>query len=115
MKRPLISDEWVREFHCPESTGFRDGIMLSPLTFCGTLEELYKTIARGWNDDTREKYDRDFNNVILPHLDHHNEKISQPIQKEIAKRHRWNPDRWLFKQGTKKKIFRNTDRIILKY
>ena len=82
MRRPLISDEWVREFHCPESTGFRDGIMLSPLTFCGTLEELYKTIARGWNDDTREKYDRDFNNVILPHLDHHNEKIISAYTKE---------------------------------
>lgn len=82
MRRPLISDEWMREFHCPESTGFRDGIMLSPLTFCGALEEFYKSIAKGWNNETREKYDRDFNNVILPHIEHHNEKIISAYTKE---------------------------------
>ena len=82
MRRPLISDEWMREFHCLESTGFRDGIMLSPLTFCGALEEFYKSIARGWNNETREKYDRDFNNVILPHIEHHNEKIISAYTKD---------------------------------
>lgn len=82
MRRPLISDEWMREFHCPESDGFCNGIMLSPLTFCGALEEFYKSIARGWNDETREKYDRDFNNVILPHIEYHNEKIISAYTKE---------------------------------
>lgn len=82
MKRPLISDEWAREYHCPESTGFRDGIMLSPLTFCGALEEFYRLIARDWNNETRVKYDRDYNNVILPHIKNHNYKIITSYTKE---------------------------------
>ena len=75
MKRPLISDQWTREYKCPEAEGFRDGIMLSPLTFCGALEEFYKVISHGWNDETKAKYDRDYNNVILPHIADHNTKI----------------------------------------
>lgn len=75
MRRPLISDQWAREYHSEDSTGFRNGIMITPLTFCGVLEDLYLVIARNWNDETMEKYDRDYNNVILPHIDNHNTKI----------------------------------------
>ena len=75
MRRPLISDQWAREYHSDESSGFRDGIMLTPLTFCGALEDLYRGIARHWNDATRKKYDRDYNNVILPHIENHNSRI----------------------------------------
>ena len=81
MRRPLISDEWAREYYGSESSGFRDGIMLSPLTFCGALEEYYGPIARGWNNETRKKYDRDYNNVILPHIQNHNCKTISEYSK----------------------------------
>lgn len=82
MRRPLISDQWAREYHSDEQTGIRNGIMITPLTFCGTLEEFYKVIARFWNDTTRKKYDRDYNDVILPHIDNHNTKIISSYTKE---------------------------------
>ena len=82
MRRPLISDQWAREYHSDEETGIRNGIMITPLTFCGTLEEFYKVIARFWNEVTRKKYDRDYNNVILPHIDDHNTKIISSYTKE---------------------------------
>lgn len=82
MHRPLISDQWAREYHSDEQTGIRNGVMITPLTFCGTLEEFYKVIARFWNDTTRKKYDRDYNNVILPHIDNHNTKIISSYTKE---------------------------------
>lgn len=82
MRRPLISDQWAREFHSDEQTGIRNGVMITPLTFCGTLEEFYKVIARFWNDETKKKYDRDYNNVILPHIDNHNTKIISSYTKE---------------------------------
>ena len=75
MRRPLISDQWAREYHSDEQTGIRNGIMITPLTFCGTLEELYTVISTRWDDATKEKYDRDYNNVILPHIENHNTKI----------------------------------------
>ncbi len=65
MKRPEISDEWMREINTNGESG---------LTFCGALEELYKDIAFRWNNETRRNYDRDFNNIILPALRSHNEK-----------------------------------------
>lgn len=82
MRRPLISDQWAREYHSDEQTGIRNGVMITPLTFCGTLEEFYKVIARFWKDTTRKKYDRDYNNVILPHIDNHNTKIISSYTKE---------------------------------
>ena len=82
MKRPLLSDQGDREYHCPEAMGFRDGIMLSPLTFCGTLEEFYTVISRGWNNETKVKYDRDYNNVIFPNIRDHNFKIISAYTKE---------------------------------
>lgn len=75
MRRPLISDQWAREYHTEESKGFRNGIVITPLTFCGALEDQYRVIARNWNDETRRKYDRDYNNVILPNIDNHNSRI----------------------------------------
>lgn len=82
MRRPLISDQWAREYHSEEELGIRNGIMITPLTFCGTLEEFYKVISRYWNDATRKKYDRDYNNVILPHIDNHNTRIISSYTKE---------------------------------
>ena len=82
MHRRLITDEWAREYHAPGSSGFADGIMLTPLTFCGVLEQCYDSIAEHWNGDTRSKYDRDYNNVILPHFRDHNTKIVSEYTKE---------------------------------
>lgn len=82
MRRPLISDQWAREYHGEEDLGIRNGVIITPLTFCGTLEEFYKVISRYWNDATRKKYDRDYNNVILPHIDNHNIKIISSYTKE---------------------------------
>lgn len=82
MRRPLISDQWAREYHSEEELGIRNGIMITPLTFCGTLEEFYKVISRYWNDATRKKYDRDYNNVILPHIDNHNTRSISSYTKE---------------------------------
>ena len=82
MKRPLISDEWAREYHSENSSGIRDGIFITPLTFCGAFEDKYNSIARNWNNDTRIKYDRDLNNVILPHIDNHNTKLISEYTEE---------------------------------
>lgn len=82
MKRPLISDEWAREYQDPEASGIVNGIMLTPYTFCGALEELYGRVSRDWNNDTKAKYDKDYNNTILPHIEHHNEKLISSYTKE---------------------------------
>ncbi len=85
--------------------------MLSPLTFCGALEEFYKSIAKGWNNETREKYDRDFNNVILPHIEHHNrEKIISAYTKEDCEENikRHTEDGYL-SRGPEKEYSRDTD------
>ena len=58
MRRPLISDQWAREYHSEDSTGFRNGIMITPLTFCGVLEDLYLVIARNWNDVNGKYFSR---------------------------------------------------------
>ena len=82
MRRPLISDQWAREYHCEDSVEIRKGIIITPLTFCGALEEFYIGIARYWNNSTRKKYDRDYDKVILPHIDNHNTKIISSYTKE---------------------------------
>ena len=82
MYRPLISNQWAREYYGEEELGIRDGIMITPLTFCGTLEEFYTVISTRWDDATKEKYDRDYNNVILPHIENHNTKIISSYTKE---------------------------------
>ena len=75
MYRPLLSDTWIREYHCERARGIEDGIIRTPLTFCGVLESKYKSIADKWDDETRVKYDREYNNIILPHLTDHNTKL----------------------------------------
>lgn len=80
--RPLISDIWSREYHSERSSGLKDGIIRTPYTFCGVLEELYKTVSKGWNNDTRAKYDRDYNNIILPHISNHNSKLISDYTKQ---------------------------------
>ena len=82
MKRVQISDKWARQYHETETELFQNGIYRSPLTFCGVLEDFYKTIAKGWNNATRTKYDKDYNNVILPRIDNHNQKIISDYKKE---------------------------------
>ena len=73
MKRPGISDEWVREIYTNGEGG---------LTFCGALEEQYKSISFYWNNETKRNYDREFNNTILPALKNHNEKSIGEYYKE---------------------------------
>ena len=82
MRRNNISDMWARECLQSNASGPKDGIIIIPLTFCGVLEDLYKVIAKDWNNSTREKYDRDYNKIIIPNILNHNEKIISSYTKE---------------------------------
>lgn len=73
MKRPGISDEWIRVINVNGESG---------LTFCGALEKQYNNISFRWNDETKRNYDREFNNIILPALRMHNEKTISDYSKE---------------------------------
>ena len=70
MKTIHLSDKWAREIHHPDHQ--YDSI--SPLTFCGALEEEYWEIAHNWNVDTQKKNERTYENIILPALKNHNDK-----------------------------------------
>lgn len=73
MKRKIIDNKWKRKYKkAPE-----DNISKSDtsFTFAGVYEELYDEISKRWNDDTKEKYDSEMNNIILPHIKNHNSKI----------------------------------------
>ncbi|MCR5095899.1 MAG: site-specific integrase [Erysipelotrichaceae bacterium] len=68
-----LSSDWVRTID--SSTGHR-------YTFCGALEFRYSHIAVHWNPETRRKYERDYNEVILPALNNHNDKSIEEYTKE---------------------------------
>ncbi|MBR1905238.1 MAG: site-specific integrase [Clostridiales bacterium] len=69
----LISKAWIRTISTQEGTKY---------TFCGALEYRYKHIAANWNDETRRKYEREFNDIILPALDNHNGKCIDEYTRE---------------------------------
>ena len=73
MAKTRISNNWTR------SIATRDG---EKYTFCGALEYRYNHIAMYWNDETRRKYDREYNDVILPALKDHNEKTIDEYTRE---------------------------------
>lgn len=75
---------WARECYKEGTSGFIDGIILSPLTFCGALEEFYTSISKNWNNKTREKYDSDYSNVIIPSIPEHNDKIISSYTLEVC-------------------------------
>ena len=76
MTKLLIDDKWVREIH-------KDVCRVQDkYTFCGALAYRYKHIAKNWNRDTRKKYEKEYNNIILPALEHHNEKTIREYTKE---------------------------------
>ena len=84
MRRNNISDMWARECYKEGISGFVNGIVLSPLTFCGAVEEFYSSISKNWNNKTREKYDSDYSNVIIPNIPEHNELIISSYTLEIC-------------------------------
>ncbi|MBR2549263.1 MAG: site-specific integrase [Clostridiales bacterium] len=69
----MINKDWIRTISSQEGTKY---------TFCGALEYRYKHIATNWNDETRRKYEREYNDIILPALDNHNEKCINEYSKE---------------------------------
>ena len=73
MNTTLINKDWIRTISSQEGTKY---------TFCGALEYRYKHIATNWNDETRRKYEREYNDIILPALDNHNEKCINEYFKE---------------------------------
>ena len=73
MNTTLINKDWIRTISSQEGTKY---------TFCGALEYRYKHIATNWNDETRRKYEREYNDIILPALDNHNEKCINEYSKE---------------------------------
>ena len=68
MERQDIDSKWIREIIREEADPF------DRYTFCGALELRYEHIAINWNKDTRRKYDRLYNGVIIPSLVGHDEK-----------------------------------------
>jgi len=71
--KTLIDNTWIREIHRNGSTEY---------TFCGALEYRYRHIAFRWNPDTRKKHEREYNNIILPALENHNEKSIRDYTKD---------------------------------
>ena len=76
MAKTLISSEWIREIHREGSNS------LDRYTFCGALEYCYNHIAYLWNDETRRKHEREYDNIILPALRSHNEKTIRDYTKD---------------------------------
>ena len=73
MAKTHINGNWIRTIDSRDGTKY---------TFCGALEYRYKHIATNWNDETRRKYARDYNDIILPALMNHNEKTIDEYIKE---------------------------------
>ena len=73
MVKTQIDDKWIRQIH-------RDGA--TEYTFCGALEYRYNHIAKNWNTETRKKHDREYNNIILPAIDGHDDKSIHDYTKE---------------------------------
>ena len=69
----MIDDSWIRVIN-------KGGV--SEYTFCGALEYRYLHIAKNWNTDTRKKYEREYNSIILPALKNHNDKSIREYTKE---------------------------------
>lgn len=65
MANTRIKDNWIRTIITDEG---------EKLTFCGALEHRYKHISHYWNDETRRKYEREYDDIILPSLENHNNK-----------------------------------------
>ena len=76
MAKTHISDTWIRTIDSGNGTQY---------TFCGALEYRYKHIATYWNDATRRKYDREYDDIILPALDNHDIKTIADYTKEDYK------------------------------
>lgn len=73
MAKTHINGDWIRTIDSRDGTKY---------TFCGALEYRYKHIATNWNDETRRKYAREYNDIILPALINHNVKTIDEYTKE---------------------------------
>ena len=73
MAKTHINGDWIRTIASSDGTNY---------TFCGALEYRYKHIAKNWNDETRRKYAREYNDIILPALKNHNVKTIDEYTKE---------------------------------
>ncbi len=65
MATTQINETWTRTIISQDGEKY---------TFCGALEHRYGHIATYWNHETRKKYGREYNDIILPALKNHNEK-----------------------------------------
>ena len=75
MTKLNISDAWISQI-IREGTQARD-----TYTFRGALEYRYSHISMYWNDSTKKKYEREYNNIIIPALKDHNEKTMREYTK----------------------------------
>lgn len=75
MTKLNISDTWISQI-IREGAQARD-----TYTFRGALEYRYPHISRYWNDSTKKKYEREYNNIIIPALKGHNEKTIREYNK----------------------------------
>ncbi len=71
-----ISDTWAREVYKNDQG---EG---SNLTFCGALEHCYGEIAYYWNANTKKKNESSYENIILPAMKSHNDKVISEYTKE---------------------------------
>lgn len=72
MANTRIKDNWIRTIITGDGEKF---------TFCGALEKRYGHISAHWNDETRKKYEREYNDIILPALEDHNSKAIDEYEK----------------------------------
>ena len=76
MTKLNISDDWITNIYIdgePKRESY---------TFRGALEYRYPHISMHWNESTKRKYEREYNNIILPALENHNDKTIREYRKE---------------------------------
>lgn len=72
-----ISDNWAREVYKNEH---QEGVNY---TFCGALEHCYREISFYWKSvETRKQHESSYENVILPAMENHNDKVISEYTKE---------------------------------
>ena len=72
-----ISDNWAREVFKNEQQEGRN------YTFCGALEHCYKEISFYWKSAaTRKQHESSYENIILPAMENHNDKVISEYTKE---------------------------------
>lgn len=75
MRRKLIQKKWSRKCDIKSKNNQdENNKFIGSLTIAGVYEKHYDKISKHWKDTTQEKYDKDMNNIILPHITNHNSR-----------------------------------------